>query len=358
MRTSLALGLTALASPALGWGMFGHQITATIAQIYLLPSTREAICGILPGTYKCNLAGVASWPDEIRQDESYQNYSRLHFVNANDDDPPKNCSFGHSGWKDEQNILKGIVDMARDVSTTNNSPMRRDHALRFLVHFLGDIHQPFHLTGKYFGANNVKVLWKKGQKETNLHAVWDDNLISYQVLFVNSSEYTTVLPTTPSPHTSISEATRNQRIEAALRGINYDPYIRYILLEGIYKEWTEEAKNWTSCPQAHDMHSAASAQFAIGGSSSRFQDPIDLPAVCPLYWATQTHPLLCTSIWPEELPNKTLPVLSEGYATSVRDALIVEKQLAMGGVRLAGVLNGLFGSEEDKATYGVVPLFT
>lgn len=43
-------------------------------------------------------------------------------------------------------------------------------------------------------------------------------------------------------NTSPLEATRNQHIEAALRGSNYDPYIRYILLEGVYKGWAEEGK--------------------------------------------------------------------------------------------------------------------
>ncbi|CAE6490197.1 unnamed protein product [Rhizoctonia solani] len=351
MRVSLTLGLAALASPALGWGMFGHQITATIAQIYLLPSTREAICSILPGTYKCNLAGVASWPDEIKQDSSYKNFATLHFVNAEGDKPPNQCVFGEKGWKNDHNILNGIVDMARDVTSTNNSPVDRDHALRFLVHFLGDIHQPYHLTGEGNGANDVMVRWKKDSR-TRLHAVWDDLLISRQVLFVNSSEYTSVLPTDSSSHTSFSEANRNQHIEAALRGLNYDPYIRYILLEGVYKNWAEETKKWTACPATSEMDLGAGAQPVLV-DTSEFKDPADLPTVCPLHWATETHPLLCTFIWPRNLTED----LSERYADNVRKEMIVEKQLAMGGVRLASVLNGLFGSAEEKAQYGIVPLF-
>ncbi|CAE7111068.1 unnamed protein product [Rhizoctonia solani] len=344
MRASLAFGLAA-ASPALGWGMFGHQITATIAQAYLLPSTREAICGILPGTYKCNLAGVASWPDEIKQDASFKSYSNLHFVNGKGDDPPNKCVFGELGWLDESNILKGIVDGSRNVTTTSGSKINRDRALRFLVHFLGDIHQPFHLTGQYFGANN------------DLHAVWDDSFIEHQVLFVNSSEYTAVLPTSPSANIPPSEIARNQRIEAALKGLNYDPYIRFILLEGVYRLWAQDVKEWIACPRASSTNLGGS-QAVLDNTLGSFSDPADLPTICPLHWATQIHPLLCTPIWPEGLTNQTeRKELSGDYATSIRDALIVEKQLAMGGVRLAGVLNGLFGSDEDKAKYGIVPLF-
>lgn len=77
-----------------------------------------------------------------------------------------------------------------------------------------------------------------------------------------------------------------------------------------------------------------------------------------MHRATQIHPLLCGPVWPNGLTDKTgREELSGSYATLIRDALIVEKQLAMGGVRLAGVLNELFGSDEDKAIYGLVPLF-
>ncbi|CAE6473901.1 unnamed protein product [Rhizoctonia solani] len=352
---ALTFGLVSLASPAFGWGMFGHQITATIAQIYLLPSTRQAICSILPPTYKCNLVGVAAWPDEIKQDQSYKSYSNLHFVNAVDDDPPKKCVFDH-GWKDERNILKAIVGEARNVLATGGPAADRDRSLRFLVHFLGDIHQPFHLTGKYLGGNNVEVRWKS--RNTNLHAVWDSSFIDHQVLFVNTSQYTNVLPTVPSMNISPLEATRNQHIEAALAGLNYDPYIRYILLEGIYNRWTEEAKQWATCPRTDNMNPAVDFQ-SIMDNNSRFQDPTDLPTVCPAHWATQIHPLLCRSIWPNGLTDKTeREELSGSYATAIRDALIVEKQLAMGGVRLAVVLDGMFGSAEDRVRYGVVPLFT
>ncbi|CAE6450138.1 unnamed protein product [Rhizoctonia solani] len=345
MRASLTFALASLASPAFGWGMFGHQITATIAQVYLLPSAREAICNILPATYKCNLVGVASWPDEIKQDDSYKTYSNLHYVNAKGDDPPKKCVFGELGWEKESNILKGIVDEARKVINAENPDINRDHALRFLVHFLGDIHQPFHLTGQYVGANQ------------DLHAVWDDSFIDHQVLFVNSSEYTSVLPISPSAHISPSELARNQRIEAALKGLNYDPYIRFILLEGVYRLWAADAKEWIACPRASTTKFGGH-QAVFDKNSGIFSDPSDLPTVCPLHWATQIHPLLCTPIWPEGLTNQTeRRELSEDYATSIRDALIIEKQLAMGGIRLASVLNGLFGSDEDKAAYGIVPLF-
>ncbi|CAE6440652.1 unnamed protein product [Rhizoctonia solani] len=355
--SSLTISLVSLISPTWGWGMSGHQITATIAQIYLLPSAREAVCNILRPTYKCNLAGVAAWPDEIKQDHSYDAYSNLHFVNAEGDDPPHKCIFGELGWKSEFNILKGIADGVKNVTNTNDPSVNRDHALRFLAHFLGDIHQPFHLTGQYLGANYVLVKWKN--RNTDLHSVWDDSFISHQILFVNDTKYTAVLPTEPSVDLSTYDATRNQRIEAALKGVNYDPYIRYILLEGIYGQWIDEVQEWISCPGLNDTHIEMSGQSVLEKDISQFENPTSHPALCPFYWASQTHPLLCNSVWPEGLTNETERVeLSKEYATRIRDAFIIEKQLAMGGVRLASVLNSLFGSVEDIEKYGATPLLT
>ncbi|CAE6381072.1 unnamed protein product [Rhizoctonia solani] len=354
MRTILlTIGLASLTRSAQAWGLFGHQITATIAQIYLLPSAREAVCKILPPTYKCNLAGVASWPDEIKQDSAYHEYSKLHFVNAEGDKPPTMCVFGEKGWMEERNILEGIIDGARHVANADTSPIHRDHALRFLVHFLGDIHQPFHLTGEALGANQIKAKWNK--RDTNLHTVWDDHFIDHQVLFVDAVEYTNILPTAHSANISEHEASRNQRIESVLTGLNYDPYIRYIL-NGIYNHWAAEREKWIVCPEPslNDTRIHMSVQSVLQADISHVDDFVIPSTLCPLHWAEETHPLLCTSVWPTK---SELGKLSDEYATRIRKELIVEKQLAMGGLRLASVLNSLLGSADEIKEHGIVPFF-
>ena len=68
--------------------------------------------------------------------------------------------------------------MLIDNSATN---VKKQNALKFLVHFIGDIHQPLHVgNGKDYGANNVKVKWFN--EPTNLHKIWDEKLIDYQNL--------------------------------------------------------------------------------------------------------------------------------------------------------------------------------
>ncbi|CAE6395413.1 unnamed protein product [Rhizoctonia solani] len=346
----LAVELVICATPALCWGQYGHEITATIAEAHLLPSARQAICRLLPGTFKCHLAGVAAWPDVIKQDPENSKYNNLHYVNEKKTDIPRKCDdFGASGWKSDRNILTAIVNNTRDIVSTD--PSVHDEALRFLVHFLGDLHQPFHLAGLYLGGNNIKVSWNG--RGTNLHAVWDESLVNHMI--IHTSNYTSPLPTTSS--TPPPERERNTRIEDALRGSIYDAYTRSIFVEGIYGRWSTEVKEWISCPQAPAL-SLQDAQMRMARGEILLDDPINV-SVCPYHWTIKTHDMLCTFIWPYGLTDKTPPreLNTVDYAERVRAEFIVEKQLAIGGMRLAAVLNSVLGQEDEKAKYGVVPLY-
>ncbi|KAF8672806.1 S1/P1 Nuclease [Rhizoctonia solani] len=348
----LSTTLLALATPALCWGQYGHEITATIAEAHLLPSTRQAICGLLPDTFKCHLAGVAAWPDLIKQDPENNKYNSLHYVNERKNDIPRKCdNFGSSGWTSDHNILTAIVNRTRDIVSTDPRTISsvQDEALRFLVHFLGDLHQPFHLAGLYLGGNRVDVLWN-GRK-TNLHAVWDESLVNHMI--IHTTDHTSPLPTSSS--TPTLERERNIRIEEALRGSIYDAYTRSILIEGIHGRWANEIQEWISCPKPSvSLHDA---QLRMAQGDLMFDDPVDVP-VCPHHWTIKTHDMLCTYIWPFGLTDKTPPreLNTADYAERVRSELVVEKQLAIGGMRLAAVLNNVLASEDDKARYGLVPL--
>ncbi|CAE6362833.1 unnamed protein product [Rhizoctonia solani] len=334
MRTALALGpaLLGLATPVLGWGQYGHEITATIAEAHLLPSTHQAICKLLPSTFN--------------------KYNGLHYVNERKNDIPRKCdNFGASGWTSDRNILTAIVNGTRDIVSTDPriAFSVHDQALRFLVHFLGDLHQPFHLAGLYLGGNRVDVLWN-GRK-TNLHAVWDESLVNHMI--IHTTNYTSPLPTSSS--TPVLERERNTRIEEALRGSIYDAYTRSIIVEGIYERWATEVKDWISCPAP--AISLQDAQLRMAQGDLMFDDPIDVP-VCPHHWTIKTHDMLCTYIWPFGLTDKTPPreLNTADYAERVREDLIVEKQLAIGGMRLAAVLNNVLALEDEKARYGILPL--
>ncbi|KAG8714175.1 hypothetical protein FRC08_012281 [Ceratobasidium sp. 394] len=389
MRLYLTAAALSLATPALSWGAAGHEITATIAQIHLVPSAQKEICDILPSQFNCRLSSIAAWADKIRGLPQFRWTSGLHYVNPIGDWPPETCTFGETGWKTDQNILQGIVNVTRGVESLQGT--QRDYALRFLVHFMGDIHMPLHLTGRDKGGNEDRVRFEG--RITNLHSVWDGRLIAHQIR--NLPNYTLPLPTTPTPSFPPEVIIRNRQIEKWLHGAIYDPYIRWIVLEGIYGWWSDEVEDWSTCPQlasASRKSLLPASPDSFGGlavpppnplpgmpladqfvftpkiqTSPPFEDPTDVP-VCPYHWAAPIHKLNCDFIWPANLtsphdpdhptptPAKDLIELNTGgYLGRIQRDKIIERLMALGGLRLAAVLNELLGSEEDKLKHGVLP---
>ena len=135
----------------------GHEIIATIAEIHLEPSTAEALCSILPENANCHLAPVAAWADQIRMRMRWS--GPLHYANARDDYPPQRCVFGEGSWygRPGRNVLGAIRNTTTWLEKGYDGA---EEALKFLIHFVGDAHQPLHLTHRANGGNGVKVRFK------------------------------------------------------------------------------------------------------------------------------------------------------------------------------------------------------
>jgi hypothetical protein len=135
----------------------GHEMTGTIAQMYLHPSVLPRICSIVypngdPNDSRCHLGVLATWADRIRGIPQYRWAGAYHYVGGIGDWPPSKCRFGEEGWhgRDGVNVLGGIYN------TTNwlrESKPGAGEATKFLVHFVGDLHQPMHLTYRERGGN-------------------------------------------------------------------------------------------------------------------------------------------------------------------------------------------------------------
>ncbi|CUA74162.1 Endonuclease 1 [Rhizoctonia solani] len=350
----LAASALGMAIPAWGWGKEGHRMTATIAQIHLLPSAHRAVCSILDKDFNCSLASVATWPDDVRRTKEWGWSRTLHFVNGIDDKPPKECSFGTKGWvlPSDFHILSAVVDMTRRVHTLNSDG--RNYSLSFLTHFLGDIHQPLHLTGHYAGGNGVPVLF--GERSISLHKVWDDDLVWQRIESAKSNGYSHALQTSPGSDPALG---RNRQIEAALNGLNYDPLIRWIVSEGIDRRWASQVREWITCPPL--AITGRVDQQTMGSDAPPFNDPTDLP-VCPYPWAKASHQMLCDFIWRPDLEGvedmkivvDRIQLNTPEYAGQVGERKIIEEQIAKGGLRLAVALNTILGSEEEKQAFGLL----
>ncbi|MFH0981978.1 MAG: S1/P1 nuclease [Planctomycetota bacterium] len=175
MRTSLAwkivpLVLLVVPAPCLGWGQDGHRIVAVIATDYLTPPAQATVNQLLGGP---SLADVANWADEIKSDRTYRWASPLHYANVAPeadgfdlarDCPPDGC------------VVSAIIKYAEVLRSKDAGAIEKTEALKFLVHFVGDVHQPLHVSrAKDKGGNDIKVDFFYDR--TNLHRVWDSELI-------------------------------------------------------------------------------------------------------------------------------------------------------------------------------------
>jgi len=152
----------------------GHAIVATIAELHLDSTVLPTLCSILnpdsPGT-PCTLASVASWADTIKNKKPWS--ASMHFVNALDDFPPKTCLFpGPKGWQGPKNVnVLGAIRNNTNIlghwvqGGSNLEDTVAADALKFLIHFVGDMHMPFHTVYRLRGANDIDVKW--GSKTTS-----------------------------------------------------------------------------------------------------------------------------------------------------------------------------------------------
>jgi hypothetical protein len=160
------------------WGQEGHSIIAEIADLNLSASAKTHVAALIG--QNASLASISSWADDIRDDrpETYN----WHFVdiplNADNYDPNRDCldsSKGDCAINAIERLRKTLMDPAASLQD-------KKEALMYLVHFIGDVHQPLHAVGDYRGANDYPVKFfvdpqKRNKQGTNLHAVWDSGLI-------------------------------------------------------------------------------------------------------------------------------------------------------------------------------------
>ena len=173
--TKAILAVFLLPALAFSWGKTGHRVVGQIAENHLSPKAAAAVRDLL-GPH--SLAEIANWADEIRSDPSWKRADPWHYVNIPDGETYEAMSKNPAG--------DIIVAMKRFEATLRNPAAPKDEriqALKFLVHMVGDIHQPLH-AGKRddLGGNRVSVHWFRSVEATNLHAVWDDLIIEQEKL--------------------------------------------------------------------------------------------------------------------------------------------------------------------------------
>lgn len=172
---------------ALAWSALGHRLVGALAQPQLTPAAQAQVELLLAGEPDPTLAGVASWADDLRRTdpERFKLTSRWHYVNT----PPGSCIYVASLDCPDGNCVVAAIQKQTAILADRSQPLaaRRD-ALKFVVHFVGDVHQPMHANNRDDkGGNAFQISLRTDLKPeayarkhyidgvmgTNLHAVWD-----------------------------------------------------------------------------------------------------------------------------------------------------------------------------------------
>lgn len=173
----LLAGLLLIPSNILAWGMTGHRIVAQLAQENINEKTSDKINQLLDNM---PMAYWANWPDYIKSDKSGQwDHTHIwHYVNA-PSNLPKNEFINYIRSIKQDNAYREIPKLMNVLKDNVSSLDQKRTSLIFLIHLMGDIHQPMHVGREDdLGGNKVQVLWFN--EPTNLHSVWDGKLIEYE----------------------------------------------------------------------------------------------------------------------------------------------------------------------------------
>jgi hypothetical protein len=272
-------------SPALAWGPEGHAIVAEIAEARLTPAAAQAVAQLLSQDDVQHLDQIASWADSIRA--QHPETGPWHFVdiplsaqgyNAARDCPGGNC------------VVEQIQRWGAVLGDATVAPAERLIALKYVVHFVGDIHQPLHCETNFAsrpppngdrGGNDVHLTYFGSS--TNLHAVWDVGIIE-QALHIQL-------------------------------GPNYAPNLAATRAE--------------AAGLVHSITAADATAWAQAGLAAHL-------AAAAVQWANESHALARPAYL--LLPADPMPDRWEETYQS-KEWPIVQEQLSRAGVRLAELLN-------------------
>lgn len=122
------------------WGFVGHRLIASTASHFLTDDAQGQIEAILFGQ---PLSSIAAWADSIKWQARYKFTSQLHYINSPDDDPPQTCQINWNA-PGEQEVIAAIYNYTGILSIAEDHSWEQSEALRFLVHYVSDAHQPLH----------------------------------------------------------------------------------------------------------------------------------------------------------------------------------------------------------------------
>jgi hypothetical protein len=281
-----------IAGRAHAWGAAGHAIVAEIAQRRLESGVMRRIGRLLGGNV--SLAAVASWADTIQTERPET--VNWHFTNipvgAAGYDAARDCAQTPHG-----DCIVNALDRARATLADRRAPeAQRAEALKFVIHLVGDIHQPLHCATRNGDAGGATVPVRWFGKDMSLHIVWDVSIIERQTYDWGD------------------HVARLERDWIAAGRLDHDQFGH---------------DQFDHDQFGHDQLGHDQLGHDQLGHDQLGHDQLGTPAD----WAWQSHRAAVDAAY--ALPAET--DLGDAYYALSRP--VVERQLALAGVRLAQVLN-------------------
>ncbi|KAI8922569.1 S1/P1 nuclease-domain-containing protein [Powellomyces hirtus] len=304
MRLSVSLSL--IAAGAVGqvaaWGGEGHKVIGSLAASLVKPATLSKIQSILKSGE--TLKSVGSWADQVK---SQRGNGVWHYIDVNNGANPildptnakgtctPNLARDCNGVGNAACIVPVISQQGEilEGACSGSPTTQQAEAIKYLVHFVGDIVQPLHACGYMRGGNENKVARFDNQVATQygdmqMHWIWDSS-----ILVKNMGGKTTP---------------KGQSVTAA----QVDAYIVKMLNRIKTGDLKSKAAAWSQCNKPD------------AGTTER----------CPFEWATDSAALGCSSVY-----NGYDPTADLGGAYYNKYSSLVDTQIAKGGIRLAAYLD-------------------
>ncbi|MBA4119273.1 MAG: hypothetical protein C0513_01010 [Isosphaera sp.] len=170
-RVWLVLVVGAAVAAMGGWGRRAHSVIADIAWRELTPEVRQRVAAIMG---EQTIQETASWADGVRgPNDEFPWTAPLHYANLD----AAAAGYDHAAMRPAQgNVVDGVTDFALKLADPSTSDAERRQALMFVVHFVGDLHQPLHAgNAADRGGNDIQIQWLGDRR--NLHAIWDSGIL-------------------------------------------------------------------------------------------------------------------------------------------------------------------------------------
>ncbi|MCZ7649598.1 MAG: S1/P1 nuclease [Planctomycetota bacterium] len=192
-RLAVLASILALAAPApaRAWGPEGHEIVGWVAQLHLTEKARARVLALLGAGE--SLASVSNWADFVRLER--RETASWHYV----DIPLADERYEPEKHGARPCVTEKLKEFAKRLANAELKDEEKLEALKFLIHFAGDLHMPLHCgtrelqidgkPGTDKGGNLAQVWWKKEGEKSNLHQVWDIHLVRACLGESNAKDY-------------------------------------------------------------------------------------------------------------------------------------------------------------------------